>query len=100
MAIWRMPMRVRCLTMLGAATVVIGCASAAVTSGTSATNVRTPLGAHLTPSAKTGAPVALRFDPTAHVVISTAANLPPAPFGADQAMRGEKVFDHTCATCH
>ncbi|HKO15369.1 MAG TPA: cytochrome c [Gemmatimonadaceae bacterium] len=77
-----------------AALATIGCASAP------ATNVRTPLGAFLTPAARTGAPVPLRVDPNAHVVFSTAANLPPAPYTAAQAERGEHVFAGVCASCH
>ena len=73
---------------------VAGCATAA------ATNVRPPLGAQLGPGAKTGTPVPLRFDPTAKVVISTAANLPPASYHAAQATRGKDVFEGSCGTCH
>lgn len=72
-----------------------GCASAAAT-----TNVLTPLGAHLTASAPTGAPVPLRIDPNAHVTHSAAANLPPATYWPAQADRGEQVFSKTCAMCH
>lgn len=74
--------------------VIAGCASAA------ATNVLTPLGAHLTPHALTGAPVALRVDPNAHVILSSAANLPAASYSAAQAARGQEVFNSTCANCH
>lgn len=91
-------MRARRWTVLGGmivTTVIVGCASAAATP-----NVRDPLGARLTAGAKTGSPVALRFDPSAKVVISRAGNLPPASFGTTQAARGEKVFDQTCSACH
>jgi len=88
-------MRVSRLTMFGMTTLAIGCASAAANP-----NILTPLGAHLTQDAKTGAPIPLRFDPNAHVVISRAANLPAASFAPMQADRGQKVFDQTCATCH
>ena len=81
-------------SVLGWATLVVGCASAA------ATNVRTPLGAHLNAGAKTGAPIPLRVDPTAKVVVARVANFPAAPFTAIQADRGEKVFNSTCAACH
>ena len=77
-------------------TVIVGCAS----SGATATNVRAPLGAHLTASAPTGAPIPLRFDSTARVIRSTAANLPPATYWPAQAEHGERVFNQTCATCH
>lgn len=72
-----------------------GCASAAT-----ATNVLTPLGARLTASAPTGAPVPLRIDPTARVSHSTAANLPPAAYWATPADHGQRVFGTTCAMCH
>src|SRR5437868_5645085 len=87
-------MRVSRWTVVGWAAVMAGCATAA------ATNVRTPLGARLTPGARTGAPIPLRVDPNARVIRSTAANLPAATFSAVQAARGEKVFDQTCAMCH
>jgi mono/diheme cytochrome c family protein len=58
------------------------------------------MGAHLTPEAKTGPQVPLRFDPTAHVVIATVPNLPAASFSPAQAERGEQVFDQTCSSCH
>jgi mono/diheme cytochrome c family protein len=92
--LWRLSMRVTRWTTLAWTTLIVGCASAA------ATNVLTPLGAHLSSGAKTGAVVPLRFDPNARVVISTAANLPAASYSAAQATRGEKVFDQTCSTCH
>jgi mono/diheme cytochrome c family protein len=89
-------MRVSRWTVLtcGGGIAIVGCATAA------ATNVRTPLGAHLTPSARTGAPVPLRVDPNAHVILSRAANLPPASYSQAQAARGRAVFNETCATCH
>jgi cytochrome c len=90
-----MEMRVSRLTVMGWTTLIVGCASAA-----SKTNVLTPLGAHLGVGAKTGAPVPLRFDPSAKVVVTRLANLPAAPFTATQADRGEKVFNTTCAACH
>jgi mono/diheme cytochrome c family protein len=87
-------MQSRRWTIVTVATVIAGCASAA------ATNVLTPLGAHLTPRALTGAPVALRVDPNAHVILSSAANLPAASYAASQAARGQVVFNSTCANCH
>jgi mono/diheme cytochrome c family protein len=74
---------------------IAGCASAAA-----ATNVLTPLGAHLTASAPTGAPVPLRIDPNARVTHSTATNLPPAAYWSAPADHGEQVFAKTCAMCH
>ena len=74
---------------------IVGCASAAAT-----TNVLTPLGAHLTPSASTGAPVPLRIDPNARVTHSTAADLPAATYWSAPAEHGEQVFAKTCAMCH
>lgn len=75
--------------------VAAGCASAAAT-----TNVRTPLGAHLTAAAATGAPIPLRFDSSARVIRSAAANLPAATYSPAQAERGEQVFNQVCAMCH
>jgi mono/diheme cytochrome c family protein len=76
---------------------VVGCGAAV------ATNVRQPLGAHLRPSAPTGAQVPLKFDSSASarvVVRSSAAGLPPATYFPAQAEHGEAVFKKTCATCH
>ena len=89
-------MRRSCWSAAVWTTVIVGCAS----SGATATNVRAPLGAHLTASAPTGAPIPLRFDSTARVIRSTAANLPPATYWPAQAEYGERVFNQTCATCH
>ncbi len=82
-------------SLLGWSVVVVGCAT-----GAAATNVRAPLGAHLTADAKTGAMIPLRVDPTARVIRSTAANLPPASFLPSQAARGKEVYEESCATCH
>jgi cytochrome c5 len=84
------------LTVFAASTLVIGCASAASTNRA----IFTPLGAHLTPAAKTGPTVPLRFDPNAKVVIALTPNLPAASFGSAQATRGETVYESTCANCH
>lgn len=73
---------------------IAGCAGAA------ATNVRPPLAARLSPGAKTGAQVPLHFDPNAKVILSNAANLPPASYSAVQATRGKEVYESTCGTCH
>jgi mono/diheme cytochrome c family protein len=90
-------MPVRRWTALVWIVAMIGCAGATV-----ATNVRQPLGAHLTPTAPTGAPIPLRFDSSssARMIRSAAANLPPATYSAAQAEHGEAVFKRSCATCH
>jgi S-disulfanyl-L-cysteine oxidoreductase SoxD len=81
-------------SVLGWTALVVGCASAA------ATNVRPPLGARLTPGAKTGPTIPLRVDPNARVILSSAAGLPPASYLPSQAARGEKVYAETCGQCH
>jgi mono/diheme cytochrome c family protein len=86
-------MRKSRLFFLGAMLAVVGCAAAT-------TNFRPPLEARLGAGAKTGSPVPLRFDPNAKVVIARVANLPPAPYTAAQAARGEQVYNSTCASCH
>jgi mono/diheme cytochrome c family protein len=75
----------------------VGCAGAAA-----ATNVRQPLGAHLTPNSPTGAQIPLRFDSSssARMIRSTSANLPAATYHDAQAERGEAVFRRSCGTCH
>ena len=88
-------MRVNGLSLFCCATVIVGCASATAT-----TNYRPPLEAKLSPGAKTGAPVPLRIDPNAKVVIATVPNLPAASYSVAQATRGQAVFESTCATCH
>ncbi len=87
--------------MRGSRVMILGCA-AVVGCGAArqSTSARPPLAAQLLPGAKTGAPVPLRFDPNAKVVIARLANLPPAPFSAAQAARGEQVFNQTCGACH
>jgi mono/diheme cytochrome c family protein len=87
-------MRLSRCGLLGWTGLIVGCASAA------ATNVRAPLGAHLTPGAKTGATIPLHIDPTARVILSSAAGLPPASYLVSQANRGEKVYVETCGQCH
>ncbi len=86
-------MRKSRLFVLGAMVAAVGCAAAT-------TNFRAPLEAKLGAGAKTGAPVPLRFDPNAKVVIARVANLPPAPYTEAQAARGEQVYSSTCASCH
>ena len=81
---------------LSGAVVLVLAACAAAT----ATNVRSPLGAVLSAGATTGAPVPLRFDPGAKVIISTARNLPPASYLPSQAERGLQLYQQTCAVCH
>ena len=78
------------------AAVMIGCAHAA----SSSPGVLVPLGAHLTTTAATGAPVPLRIDPNARVVRTASPNLPAATYQPAQADRGEKVFTQVCAMCH
>lgn len=73
---------------------------AACAAATTTTNVRSPLGAILSSDASTGTPVPLRVDPGAKVILSTAANLPPAAFLPSQAQRGAQVYQGTCAMCH
>lgn len=80
--------------------IFLGCGALAAACVTAAPNVRTPIGAHLTPQAKTGPSVPLRFDPNAKVILSNASNLPAASFSAAQASRGEKIYEETCGTCH
>lgn len=77
----------------------LGCASAAVATNT---NVRRPLGAHLTPGATTGAVIPLRFDTSANarLIRSTSANLPAATYSPVQAEHGEAVYKRTCGMCH
>lgn len=80
--------------------IVMGSGALVVACVTAAPNVRTPLGAHLTPEAKTGQQTPLRFDPNAKVILSNASNLPPASFAPAQATRGAKIYEETCGTCH
>jgi mono/diheme cytochrome c family protein len=80
--------------IVGSALLVVGCATAATT------NVRPPLGASLTPTAKTGAQIPLRHDPTAKVILSNASSLPAASFLPSQATRGAAVYSETCGQCH
>ena len=86
-------MRKSRLFFLGTFAAAVGCAAAT-------TNFRPPLEARLGAGAKTGAPVALHFDPNAKVVITRYTNLPAAPYTAAQAQRGEQVYNSTCASCH
>jgi mono/diheme cytochrome c family protein len=86
-------MRVTRWTVMGSMTMIVACAGAA-------TNVRLPLGAYLSPDARTGAPTALRVDPNAKVILSSAVDLPPASYLASQATRGERVYQETCGACH
>jgi mono/diheme cytochrome c family protein len=89
-------MRATRWTLLGLGTLVAGCATAA----SSSSNVLTPLGAHLSAGAKTGAPIPLRFDPNAKVVIARVANLPAASYSTAQAQRGQGTYEGSCANCH
>jgi cytochrome c5 len=78
----------------------IAAVAACATVNKPSTDIRSPLSATLGPGAATGAPVPLRFDPSAKVIISTAANLPPASYLPSQAARGEQVYNSTCGMCH
>jgi len=86
-------MRVSRWTMMAGTAGIAACASVA-------TNVRPPLGAFLSPGARTGSPVPLRFDPNAKVILSSAAGLPAASYLPSQAERGGRVYDQTCGACH
>ena len=86
-------MRLSRWPIASAVVLVVACA-------TTAPNIRPPLGAHLTAAALTGAPVPLRRDPNAKVVLSNAASLPPASYVAAQAEHGSQVYDQTCGMCH
>ena len=66
----------------------------------SAPNVRSPLGAFLTPTAATGAPVALRAGPGARVILSNASGLPAASYLPSQAARGQDLYARRCNACH
>jgi mono/diheme cytochrome c family protein len=91
-------MRLSHAAALVAAMSVAACAVGTQTAARA--NVRDPLGAFLTPGATTGAPVPLRFDPNAKVIISTAKDLPPASYAPSQAQRGEQIYQRTCGMCH
>lgn len=80
--------------LLALTTTLAACAVGATT------NVRAPLGAFLSPTAMTGAPVPLRVDPGARVIISTASDLPMASYLPSQADRGARIYQRTCAMCH
>ena len=86
-------MHIQRLSLIAAAIAITACATAT-------TNVRPPLGAMLTSAAKTGAPVTLRFDPNAKVVMATAGHLPAATFLASQAEHGHQLYDNNCGLCH
>jgi mono/diheme cytochrome c family protein len=78
---------------------VIGCSSAAADDQT---DLRVPLGARLTATALTGAPVPLRFDTSsgARLIRSTAADLPAITYSPAQARHGEEVYRRLCVECH
>src|SRR6185436_8609979 len=63
-------------------------------------DVRSPLGAVLSPAATTGAQVPLVVRPGARVIRSTAGNLPAASYLPSQADRGAQVYASTCGACH
>ena len=85
----------RIVVFAGGVAAVAACATAR-----SSADFRAPLSATLTSSATTGAPVPLRVDPTARVILSTAANLPPASYLPSQAQRGQVVYNESCGMCH
>jgi S-disulfanyl-L-cysteine oxidoreductase SoxD len=87
-------MRVSRGTMISATMILLACACATVP------NVISPLGAYLTPQARTGAPVPLRADPNARVILSGAEGLPTASYLPSQAARGSAVYTGTCENCH
>lgn len=87
----------RIATVTVVAIAIAACASAGARAKT---DFHSPLSATLTADASTGAPVPLRFDASAKVILSTASNLPPASYLPSQAQRGAKVYDATCAMCH
>src|SRR5439155_22670297 len=93
-------MRISRWPVLGVATAVVACVSMRGGAGGAGTDIRTPLGADLTPDAKTGAQVPLRVDPNAKVILSGASGLPAASFLPSQADRGARVYQATCGTCH
>jgi mono/diheme cytochrome c family protein len=68
--------------------------------GSGTTDLRSPLGAVLSPGARTGAPILLRFDPKAKVILSNAASLPAASFLMSQAARGSEIYEQSCSRCH
>jgi S-disulfanyl-L-cysteine oxidoreductase SoxD len=80
-------------------TVIAGAAGLVACAGM-VSNVRTPLGATLSPTARTGPQVPLRFDPNAKVILSSAGGLPPASYLPSQASRGEKLYAQSCGNCH
>jgi cytochrome c5 len=81
-------------------TIVFASAALAVCACATAPNVRSPLGAFLSPGARTGDPVPLRIDPNARVILSGATGLPAASFLASQAARGREIYSRTCENCH
>ena len=81
-------------------TMVFASVALAVCACATAPNVRSPLGAFLSPGARTGDPVPLRVDPNARVVLSGAAGLPTATYLASQAARGKAIYSRTCENCH
>ena len=86
----------RIAAFTGGVLTIVACA----TTSRSASDIRSPLSATLTAGATTGAPVPLRFDPNARVILSTAANLPAASYLPSQAERGQKVYESSCGMCH
>jgi mono/diheme cytochrome c family protein len=71
--------------------------SSLVACGRADVDVRTPLGAYVA-GTKPFTPVH-NADAQAFVIPST-ANLKPATYSAEQAVRGQRVYEATCARCH
>jgi mono/diheme cytochrome c family protein len=85
-------------TVMASTTVLAACAYGARNSGT--IDLRSPLGAVLSSGARTGAPIPLRFDPNAKVILSSASGLPAASFLMSQAARGSEIYEQSCVRCH
>ena len=71
--------------------------SCLVACGRADVDVRTPLGAYVA-GTKPFTPVH-NANAQAFVIPST-ANLKPATYSAEQAVRGQRVYEATCARCH
>ncbi len=91
-------MRLSRWTVMALTTALVACAYGARNSGT--IDLRSPLGAVLSSGARTGAPVSLRFDPNAKVILSSASGLPAASFLPSQAARGSEIYEQSCVRCH
>src|SRR5476651_388823 len=81
-------------------TIVFASVAMALCACATTPNVRSPLGAFLSPGARTGDPVPLRVDPNARVILSGATGLPSASFLPSQAARGKEIYSRSCQNCH